>query len=161
MANIYSETVTIDVNSACNAFRTTNLYLTWLNYLGGYDYWLFTPQKQFKVDVTESKTQEINIHNDWPKSYGEFAQSVTQQSVRSSKNVIKLTSQYLTKDQADALAWIVSSPLVQILTTTNSITTARTVIVDSGTLSKYQDRDNLYSISFSITYTDELPVQTL
>ena len=160
-ANIYSETVTIDVNSACNAFRTTNLYLTWLNYLGGYDYWLFTPQKQFKVDVTESKTQEINIHNNWPNSYGEFAKSVTQQSVRSSKNVIKLTSQYLTKDQADALAWIVSSPLVQILTTTSGVTTARTVIVDSGTLSKYQDRDNLYSVSFSITYTDELPVQTL
>ena len=113
------------------------------------------------MDVTESKTQEINIHDNWPNSYGEFAQSVTQQSVRSSKNVIKLTSQYLTKDQADALAWIVSSPLVQILTTTSGVTTARTVIVDSGTLSKYQDRDNLYSVSFSITYTDELPVQTL
>jgi hypothetical protein len=156
-----SNTITIDVNSECNAYKTTNLYLTWLNYLGGYDYWLFTPQKQFKVDITESKTQEVNIHNNWPKSYGEFAQSMTQQSVRSSKNVVKLTSQYLTKDQADALAWIVSSPLVQILSTTSGVTTARTVIVDSGTLSKYQDRDNLYSVSFSITYTDELPVQTL
>jgi len=155
-----SNTITIDVNSECNAYRTTNLYLTWLNYLGGYDYWLFTAQKLYSVDVTESKTQETNIHNNWPKSYGEFADSITKQSVRKTKNVVKVTSQYVTKDQLDALAWVVSSPLVQIITTTSSVTTARTVIVDSGTLKKYQERDNLYSISFTITYTDELPVQS-
>ena len=155
-----SNTITIDVNSECNAYRTTNLYLTWLNYLGGYDYWLFTAQKLYSVDVTESKTQETNIHNNWPKSYGEFADSITKQSVRKTKNVVKVTSQYVTKDQLDALAWVVSSPLVQIITTTSSVTTARTVIVDSGTLKKYQERDNLYSVSFTITYTDELPVQS-
>ena len=155
-----SNTITIDVNSECNAYRTTNLYLTLLNYLGGYDYWLFTAQKLYSVDVTESKTQETNIHNNWPKSYGEFADSITKQSVRKTKNVVKVTSQYVTKDQLDALAWVVSSPLVQIITTTSSVTTARTVIVDSGTLKKYQERDNLYSVSFTITYTDELPVQS-
>jgi len=128
--------------------------------LGGYDYWLFTAQKLYSVDVTESKTQETNIHNNWPKSYGEFADSITKQSVRKTKNVVKVTSQYVTKDQLDALAWAVSSPLVQIITTTSSVTTARTVIVDSGTLKKYQERDNLYSVSFTITYTDELPVQS-
>jgi hypothetical protein len=154
-----SDTITIDVNSECNAYRTTNLYLTWLNYLGGYDYWLFTAQKKYSIDVTESKTQEVNIYNRWPKSYGEFADSIVKQSSRKTKNIIKVTSQYLTKDQADAIAWIVSSPLVQILTTTSGVTTARTVIVDSNTLTKYQERDNLYSISFTITYTDELPVQ--
>ena len=121
---------------------------------------MFTAQKLYSVDVTESKTQETNIHNNWPKSYGEFADSITKQSVRKTKNVVKVTSQYVTKDQLDALAWVVSSPLVQIITTTSSVTTARTVIVDSGTLKKYQERDNLYSVSFTITYTDELPVQS-
>lgn len=155
-----TETKTIDVVDDCDQFRTTNLYITWLNYLGGYDYWLFTAQKLFSVDIIESKTQEVNIYNNWPKSYGEFADSMTKQSVRKSKNMVKVTSQFLTKDQADALAWIVSSPLVQILSTSNSVTTARTVIVDSSTLKKYQDRDNLYTVSFNITYTDELPAQT-
>jgi aspartate carbamoyltransferase regulatory subunit len=112
------------------------------------------------VDVTESKTNEINIHNQWPKSYGEFADSITRQSSRKSKNIVRVSSQYLTKEQMDGLAWIVSSPLVQILSTSGGVTTARTVIVDTSTLKKYQDRDNLYSISFNITYTDELPVQT-
>lgn len=155
-----SETITIDVVDDCDQFRTTNMYLTWLNYLGGYDYWLFTAQKLFSIDVVDSKTQEINIYNGWPNSYGEFADSIQKQSVRRSRNVVKVTSQYLTKDQMDALAWIVSSPLVQIITTTSGVTTARTIVVDSGTLNKYKDRDNLYSISFNVSYTDELPAQT-
>jgi hypothetical protein len=155
-----SETITIDVVDDCDQFRTTNLYFTWKNYLGGQDFWLFTAQKLFSVDVTESKTNEINIHNQWPKSYGEFADSITRQSSRKSKNIVRVSSQYLTKEQMDGLAWIVSSPLVQILSTSGGVTTARTVIVDTSTLKKYQDRDNLYSISFNITYTDELPVQT-
>jgi hypothetical protein len=159
-----SDVLTIDVDDSCSPYDTTGFYLTWLNYLGGYDYWFFKAQSQYFVDVTESKTQEINIHNNWPKSYGEFAQSITKQSSRKSKNMVRLNSQYLTKDQSDAISWIVSSPLVQILTseTVNEvdIITQRTVIVDSSTLKKYQDRENLYSISFTITYTDELPVQS-
>lgn len=159
-STIMSETMTIDVVDDCDQFRTTNLYLTWKNYLGGQDYWLFTAQKLFSVDILESKTNEINIHNQWPKSYGEFADSITRQSSRKSKNMVRISSQYLTKEQMDGIAWIVSSPLVQILTTTDEVTTARTVIVDTSTLKKYQDRDNLYSISFNVSYTDELPTQT-
>lgn len=151
-----SEVMTIDVVDDCTMYNTTPLYLTWKNYLGGQDYWLFTAQKQYSVDVTDSKTQNINIHNQWPKSWGEFAQSVTKQSARKSKNIVRVSSQYLTQAQMEALAWIVSSPLVQILDGT-----LRTVIVDSSTLRKFQDRDNLYSMSFTITYTDELPVQSL
>lgn len=75
--------------------------------------------------------------------------------------MVKVTSQYLTKAQADALAWIVSSPLVQMLETSGGVTTARTLIVSPETMRKYQDRDNLYSISFNVSYTDELPAQTL
>lgn len=154
-----SEVMTIDVVDDCTMYGTTPLYLTWKNYLGGQDYWLFTAQKLYSVDILESKTQDRNIYNQWPKSYGEFAQSVNSQSVRKSKNTVKISSQYLTQAQKDALSWIVSSPLVQIVTT-GDVPTLRTVIVDSATLPKFQDRDNLYSISFTISYTDELPVQS-
>lgn len=151
--------MTIDVVDDCTMYGTTPLYLTWKNYLGGQDYWLFTAQKLYSVDILESKTQETNIYNQWPKSWGEFAQGVTRQSVRRSKNIVKVSSQFLTQAQKEALSWIVSSPLVQILTP-GVVPTLRTVVVDSSTLSKYQDRDNLYSMNFTITYTDELPVQT-
>ncbi len=160
-----SQTKTIDVVTNCDQYDTPSLYLTWMNYLGGYDYWLFTAQKLYSVDVVESKTQTNNIYNNYPDSYGEFGQSIDNQSIRRTKNTIRMTSQLLTQAQCDALAWIVSSPLVQIMTTNTvseqTIPTQRTVIVDSNTLKKRQDRDNTFSISFNITYTDELPVQSL
>lgn len=160
-----SETKTIDVITQCDEHDTTPIYLTWKNYLGEQDYWLFTKIKSYSVDVTTNQTQTTNIYNDYPNSYSEFADSLDKQSVRKSKNIIKVNSQLLTKAQVDGIAWIKSSPLVQILTdtTVSPITyqSLRTVLVDSSTLKKYQDRDNLYSITFEITYTDELPVQGL
>jgi hypothetical protein len=157
-----SDTITIDVDNTCSPYDTSGIYLTWLNYLGGYDYWFFKAQTEYSIDVIESKTQDINIYNNWPNSWGEFADSVTKQSVRRSKNAIKLNSQFLTKDQVDALAWIVSSPLVQVMSVVHTnIYTVRTVIVDTSTFRKYQDRQNLYSVSFNIMYTDELPAQTI
>ena len=157
-----SETLTIDVKSDCSQYGITPLYMRWLNYLGGEDFWLFTAQKLYSVEVLESKTQDINIYNDWPNSWGEFSDSITRQTGRRSRNTVKVSSQYLTAAQRDAVAWIVSSPMVQILTSTpgSFITLWQTVIVEAATLKKYQENDNLYSISFNISYTDELPAQT-
>ena len=156
-----TETITIDVDSTCSRYQTTPLNLRWKNYLGCEDQWVFKAEKAWSVDVTENKTQEINIHNEWPKSWGEFADSVTKQSVRKSKTVVRVVSQFVTKAQLDGIAWIVSSPLVQIVDTTSGVSTVRTVLVDPSTLRKYEDRDDTFSISFNITYTDELPSQTL
>lgn len=155
-----SETLTVEVKDDCEQYGTTPIQLRWLNYLASDDQWVFTAQKLYSVDIEENKTQAINVQDNWPKSWGEFADSVIRQSVRRTRNVVKVTSQYLTKGQLDGIAWIVSSPLVQICETSEGVTTTRTVIVDSQTLRKYQDRENLYSISFNISYTDELPAQT-
>jgi hypothetical protein len=155
-----SETLTIEVKDDCSQYGTTPLHLRWMNYLGADDQWLFTAQKLYSVEVDESKTQSVNIQDNWPNSWGEFAESVLKQSVRRTRNVVKVTSQYLTKAQLDGIAWLVSSPLVQICETSGGVTTVRTVLVDTQTLKKYQDRENLYSMSFNISYTDELPTQT-
>ncbi len=165
LSTAMSETKTIDIVQPSDCHDTTGIYLTWLNYLGGHDYWYFSAQKVYSVDVTESKNQTVNIYNDYPSSFGEFADSIDKQSSRKTKNTIRVASQFLTKAQVDGIAWIKSSPLVQILTdtTVSPITyqSLRTVIMDTSTLKKYQDRENMYSISFEITYTDELPVQGL
>lgn len=160
-----SETKTIDVVTPADCHDTTGIYLTWKNYLGGHDYWYFTAQKKYSIDVTKNTVQTINIYNEYPKSYSEFADSVDKQSERKSKNIIKINSQYMTKAQTDGVAWLKSSPLVQILTDTTvgalTYQTLRTILVDAATLPKYADRDNMYSVSFDITYTDELPAQGL
>ena len=158
-----SETKTIDVVTPCSPHDTTPILLTWLNQLGGWDYWLFTAQKRYSVDVTESKTQDLNTFNEWPKSWGEEADSVTRQTSRKSKNQIRITSQLLTQGQLNGIAYIKSSPLVQIISSVSvsEVThyTGRTVIIDSDTLPKYSDRDNTYTISFLATYTDEISTQ--
>lgn len=160
-----SDTITIDVSAPCAMTGIVPLYLTWKNYLGGHDYWLFTAKKVLTVDVETSKTQELNIFQNWEMSYGEFANAIRRQTVRTSRGGYKVTSQFCTKDQLDDLAYIVSSPLVQIVSMAtvdgNNIVTQRTILVDSKTLKKYTERDKKFSISFDIAFTDEIGVQQI
>lgn len=149
-----SETLTIDVNSHCS-FQ--DFYLVWLNYLGGYDYWNFTARKNYSVDILESKTEEVNIYATYPNSYGEFAESITKQTIRRSKNVIKVTSQFLTTAQEDAIKLIVSSPLVQICTSQYD---RQTLIVDANSLPVRRDQDKTRKLTIGVMYTDEIPTQT-
>lgn len=157
-----TETKTIDVNKKCSDF---DLYLTWLNPSGGFDYCNFTTWKTKNVDISENQKTSKNIFNTWPKSYGEFSPSIVTQTSRKSKEVISVTSQFLTQAQADALALIVSSPLVQVLTTNTVSGTIvplqRTILISDGSLRKYRDNDKTFTVSFSFEYTDEIAVQSL
>lgn len=157
LSQTLSETISIDVNQRCSF---TDFYLVWLNYLGGYNYWNFNAKKgkKYSIDILESKTQDVNIYNNWPSSYGEFADSITKQTKRRSKNKIVVTSQLLTQDQEDALKLIVSSPLVQICTSQYD---RRTIILSSNSLYIRQDKDKTMSVSLTVTYTDEIPSQSL
>lgn len=153
--DILSETLTIDVIDECT---NQDFYMVWLNYLGGYDYWNFTARKQYSIATTESKTQEQNIFNNWPNSYGEFADSIVKQTVRRGMNVLTISSQLLTTDQEDAIKLLFVSPLVQICTSQYD---RRTLLVQSGSLPVRRDQDKTRKLSFGVSYTDELPSQSL
>lgn len=150
-----SETLTIDVSTECS-FQ--DFYLVWLNYLGGYDYWNFNARKIPGIDILESKTQEKNIYTAWPNSYGEFADSITKQTIRRSKNIVTVNSQLITIAQKDAIKLIVTSPLVQICTSQYD---RQTLIVAPDTLKLPKDQDKTRKITFGVIYTDELPTQSL
>lgn len=152
---VRSHTLTIQVSQQC---ENQSIYLSWLNYLGGFDYWNFTARKVYSIGVEESKTQEKTIFTDWPDSYGEFADTIKQQTSRTSRNAIRVESQHLTLAQINAIRWIISSPLVQIITSQYD---RRTVLVDGSSVRLYQDQDKLFNIGFTISYTDELPSQSL
>jgi len=132
--------------------------MTWLNYLGGFDYWNFTGESEHTIDITNSGETKQNIFPSWPSSYGEFSDTVKKQTFRDSNKRVFVNSQYLTQAQADAIAYIKTSPLVQII---NSRQDRRTVIVDTDSFVKYKDGDKTYSISFNISYTDDIPSQRL
>lgn len=148
-----SETKTFSINCDCS---NQEVLLSWLNYLGGFEYWSFQGETEHTVDITNSGETKANIFPAWPKSYGEHADTIRKQTFRESANKKFIFSQYLTQDEADAIAFIKSSPLVQIV---NSRQDRRTVLVDTDSFTKYQDGDKTYSISFNILYTDDIPSQ--
>lgn len=134
----------------------TIIYLTWKNYLGGFDYWPFMAYHDEGIDIIASEEADVNIFPEWPNSYGEFADTVTKQTQRISKRVITVRSQFFSKSKLDTIKYIKTSPLVQQLTTRYD---RRTVIVDNNSFTIYKGQDKTYSISFTITYTDYLPSQ--
>lgn len=153
-AQTLSETKTFKVDCGCTQ---QNIRLTWLNNLGGFDYWNFTAQKVHNVEIEETGEARKNIFPAWTKSYGKFADTIKFNTYRDSRKGFTVRSQNLTKDQAEAIAYIKSSVLVQII---NSQTDRRTVIVDDSSFVKYTDGDDIYSIAFDVLFTDNIPVQT-
>lgn len=137
--------------------RVEPIWITFLNYLGGFEYFLFLGEKQFDVDITETGQVRQNIFPEWPKSYGETADTIDKKTYTRAKNKITLRSQHLTQNQRDVLKYMKTSPVVQIVV---SRTDRRTVLVDSDSFKIYDESEKLYSFQCSITYTDEIAAQS-
>lgn len=136
--------------------RVDPIYISFLNYLGGFEYFFFTAEKEFSIDVDETQQSRRNIFPAWEKSWGETADTVDRSTVRKTRKRIVVRSQHLTENQRDVLSLIKSSPVVQII---YSRTNRRTVIVDSDSFKIYDESEKLYACQFSIIYTDEIPSQ--
>lgn len=134
------------------------IWLTWLNNLGGFDYWFFTGWKDHNIEVEETGTATKNTFPRWPKSYGAFADTIRKQTFRKTRKSIVVRSQKLSRENVELLGEAIkSSPLVQIITDRR---TKRTVIVDEASIVIRREKDKLHSLNFTITYTDEIPSQT-
>jgi hypothetical protein len=148
--------------SIVNECTTNAIQLTWLNNLGGFDYWVFgsgqPTDKEYIRDITDSGETKVNLFSEWPKSYGQDANTIRRQTFRNSNKKILVHSQYLTLDELQAIEYIKSSILVEMV---NSRSDKRRVIVDTDSWSAYKDNDKLYNLSFTISYTDDIPSQRL
>jgi hypothetical protein len=138
--------------------RIEPIYLTWLNYLGGFEYFLFTREKDYNINIIESLQTSQNIFPDWPNSYGLTADTIDKDVYTKAKNSIFVRSQHLTKNQVEALSYIKISPVVQII---NSRIDRRTVLVDKDSFKKYSESERLFTTQFAINYTDDIPAQSL
>lgn len=132
--------------------------LTWLNNLGGFEYFRFNAHKDHIREIQEAITTKNNILPNWPKSYGADADTIRKQTKRVSNKAYTIRSQHLTTDQVDAISFIKSSILVQIF---NSRLDRRTVIVDTDSFIVRKDGDDTKEIAFNVSFTDDIPVQSL
>lgn len=136
--------------------RVDPYQITFLNYLGGFEYFFFTAKKEYQVDVEETGETRENILPNWPNSWGENADTIDKQTFRKSRDSVIVRSQYLSLNQLNVLKSIRTSPLVQIMTTR---TNRRTVIVDTDSFKVYDERDKLFSVQFKIKFTNNIPSQ--
>lgn len=150
-----TEAKRINIFSGC---VDQSIYLTWKNHLGGFNYWLFTSNKDYGVNILETQQRDVDYLTNWPTSYGENADTITQETYRSSVNQITVRAENLTSEDADFIAGIKVSSLVQIM---ESQFNRRTVLVDVSSFRKRTDNEKMHSIEFTIRYTDLLPSQSL
>lgn len=153
LGSTLSEEITVVEDSECSNY---DIYLTWLNHLGGFDYWKFTAGKEYIQNITETSETKTNILPNWPNSYGPDADTIRSQTYRESHQEILVQSQHVTLEQLLAIEQIKLSPLVQIVT---SRADRRTVIVDANSFTSYKDEDKLFTISFTIEFTNNNPSQ--
>jgi hypothetical protein len=157
----YSEVKQCDVDQTCLPANASGINLQWLNNLSGFDSWYFKAYNDHLTDIRESGTAKKNLFPGWPDSGGEFADTVEYETHRISRDQIVVRSQNLTLDQLNTIKRIKTSLLVQIV---NSIYDRRTVLVDANSFKVYtegQQTTTPYTIEFTITYTDDVPSQSV
>ena len=134
----------------------TPFQITFLNYLGGFEYFFFTAKKEYGVDVEETGETRENILPGWPGSWGLNADTIDKQTFRKSREYVIVRSQYLDLNQLQVLRQVRTSPLVQLMVTRLD---RRTVIVDSDSFKVYDESEKVFSVQFKIRYTNLLPSQ--
>lgn len=150
-----SEAKTIEVDSTCYPYAVN---LSWLNYLGGFDYWAFKGFADYGVNVQGTRETTKNIFPTWPRSFGEDADTIRQETLRNSNGTIVVRAENLTSAQVDDLYRIGTSPLVMIV---NDKTDRKVVIPDAGSFVYKPQANKLFDLSFTLTLTEDLPAQDL
>lgn len=133
------------------------IYISWLNNLGGFEYWLFTGYQDKLLEIQETGETKKNIFPNWPKSYSSHADTITKQTFRKTKKQRVIRSQNLTRAQAELLGEeIKSGVLVQMITSRRD---RITVIVDNSSFTVRREVDKIHYLTFTVTFTDDYPIQ--
>jgi hypothetical protein len=153
-----SETKLIKINkSNCRQ----GVFLCWLNYLGGWDSWLFDGYQNLGVSITDSQETTRDIFNIWDNR---FAQGTTETDyVRiESRGTRQLRSGHLSESEVDAIRWVRQSIKVQEIQKDQDCTeqTRKTVLVAKGTFDYKTTKRGLREIDFSLRETNQDIIQT-
>lgn len=125
-----------------------SIVLNWLNTLGGWEHWNFTAWKTYGFNITETRTIERDIFQNWDTDFIAGQTESEHISIKSAE-AITVRSQDLTAQQIDAIARIKYSIKVNDETDTSNIVT---VLVDKGSFQYRTDADKRNTIEFIVRY---------
>jgi len=132
-----------------------NIHLTWLNNLGNWEHFVFKAEKAFETQFEDSKQARRSNFDNWDT---DFTQAETQDfyyDIKAFESLV-VTTQMLTEEDAKAVKTIKESIQVQQILPD---LTKRTVLVDKDAFTYYTDNEKLTQFSFTIRYSDEIPIQ--
>lgn len=140
-----SEVKTINVDNSCTK---QDIYLTWMNPLGGWNYYNFKAEKDYSVTIDRPSVITRDILSNWDDA---FINSETEDDYISlnAREEVTVRSQFMSLSEIQAVAGIRTSIRVQQIKDNGKKVT---VLVDKKSFKIYSDGDKLYSIEFSITY---------
>ena len=129
--NVWSEKFEFDITPECTKFK--NYKLTWLNEMGGFDYYKFNMRsdKTLKIERNEftRKLKAQNTNGQYNYLTGDRGRTVY--NVNSVEDIIVRTN-WLTQEELDILSYVYESPEVYILEESTKKLTP--VVVKNGTV---------------------------
>ena len=150
-----TELLCIDYDQEC---ANQEIYLMWLNQFGGWDFWKFTAEKDYGTEFTDSQRTEKNIYDNWPESYNK--ESLREEARIKGFETITVRSQHLTSAQADLIGGIKASMHVIWVKEGLTLSDKVTVLVDKTSFQRFNETDQLHTISFIIRQTDDIATQS-
>lgn len=148
----FTEAYVSNVLRECSRFE---LFLTWLNNLGAWEYWLFQGNTTYGYEVEESQLADRSSFQNWDVN---FTKADTERfwadvKVRIARTIRAVN---LSQDQAQALGTIVYSIAVQEFLSDGS---KQTVLIGKDSAPIRTEEEKLIDLEFDMLNTQRLPTQ--
>lgn len=141
-------TESVPVTTYCECLYPT--HLTWLNKWGAWENFVFSAKKDHVLDVEETTEGRRNIFTDFDTNFIGSEQQDFYRKIMSRDGLV-IRSQYVSKDQLQALQTVLDSIRVQIVADDGS---KKDVLVEPTSYKIFTDGDSQYSLEFSIRMTN-------
>lgn len=148
----FTETYVSNVLRKCSEYE---VFITWLNNLGAWEYWLFQGNTTYGYEVEESQLADRSSFEDWDAN---FTGAETERFYADVKARIARTIRAvnLSQQQAQALGTLLYSIAVQEFFEDGN---KQTVLIEKGGKEIRTEQEKLIDLEFDMVNTQRLPTQ--
>lgn len=147
-----SETLKIKVDQQACPYP---FYVTWLNTLGGWNYFLFKGAKSYGMRTENTVVTESDVYTGWPNNY-KNGTTVRDVKAKTSDRTLVLRSQVFDEDNIEAVMGIAESVDVYHI---NGNKMRKIIIPPVSNENIHKDGQGLYSFNTDAYYTDSVAIQ--
>lgn len=138
-----TEIKTVDVEQC---IPENPIYLTWLNPLGGWDYWLFGTRQQYTIQTKDLDTFQPVIN------YLQIANGIQESLGKEAYMKVKLGYEGLTRAKVEGIRHILTSPKVYVINGSPGSNNFQKLVVniDKGSYKVYDTGDGKHGLELTV-----------